>query len=236
MATLCLQLRARRCRMGAAAALAPTIGRFDASKRALATAKRILLTFVVVLGTAADAQPTRDSSLILSHTLTFTDAEGRVVRTSDFPGKWLLVYFGYTHCADFCPTGLSVMVNALEQIGAAAAHIQPLFVTVDPERDKGPILRSFAEAFDRRLIGLGGSSDEIRQAADELGVSFQVVLQGDNNYVIDHSSTYTFIEPSRTRAHVLRMAETQLLAAKLIEVMTAAGAPLDNVNNLGAYR
>jgi cytochrome oxidase Cu insertion factor (SCO1/SenC/PrrC family) len=236
MATLRLQLRAHLCRMGAAAALAPPIGRFDASSRALATAKRILLTFVVVLGTAADAQPTRDSSLILSHTLTFTDAEGRVVRTSDFPGKWLLVYFGYTHCADFCPTGLSVMVNALEQIGAAAAHIQPLFVTVDPERDKGPILRSFAEAFDRRLIGLGGSTDEIRQAADELGVSFQVVLQGDNNYVIDHSSTYTFIEPSRTRAHVLRMAETQLLAAKLIEVMTAAGAPLDNVNNLGAYR
>jgi cytochrome oxidase Cu insertion factor (SCO1/SenC/PrrC family) len=236
MATLRLQLRARLCRVGATAALASTNERFDASKRALATAKRILLTFAVVLGTAADAQPTRDSSLILSQTLTFTDADGRVVRTSDFPGQWLLVYFGYTHCADLCPTGLSVMVNALEQIGAAAAHIQPLFVTVDPERDKGPILRSFAEAFDRRLIGLGGSSGDIRHAADALGISFQVVLQGDNNYVIDHSSNYTFIEPSRTRAHVLRMAETQLLAAKLIEVMTAAGAPLDNVNNLGAYR
>ena len=83
--------------------------------------------------------------------LTFVDADGREVRSSDFPDKWLLIYFGYTHCADLCPTGLSAMVNALEQIGPAAEHVQPLFVTVDPERDKGPILRSFARGFDERL-------------------------------------------------------------------------------------
>ena len=58
------------------------------------------------------------------------------------PGKWLLVYFGYTHCTDLCPTGLSVLANALDQIGPAAEHVQPLFVTVDPERDKGPLLRT----------------------------------------------------------------------------------------------
>jgi cytochrome oxidase Cu insertion factor (SCO1/SenC/PrrC family) len=202
------------------------------------TGKRIwlILTLVLALGAAAGAQPTRDRSLILSHILTFADADGRVVRSTDFPDKWLLIYFGYTHCADFCPTSLSVMVSALEQIGAAAELIQPLFVTVDPERDKGPILRSFAQAFDRRLIGLGGSVAEIRQAADELGVSFQAVRQGDASYTIDHSSSFTLIEPSRQRAHVLRNTETQLLAAKLIEVMIAAGAPLGNVNNIGAYR
>ncbi len=181
---------------------------------------------------AATAQELR---LAPDRPLTFVDADGRVVRSSDFPGKWLLVYFGYTHCADLCPTGLSALANALDQLGPAAAHVQPLFVTVDPERDKGPLLRSFTEAFDRRLIGLGGSIEQIRQAAAALGVSFEKVVQG-SDYVVDHSSTYTLIDPSRTRAETLRMAEPHLIAAKLIEALTKAGVPLDNVNNVGAYR
>jgi protein SCO1/2 len=59
------------------------------------------------------------------------------VRSSDFSGKWLLIYFGYTHCADLCPMGLSAMVNALDQIGPAADHVQPLFVTIDSGARRG---------------------------------------------------------------------------------------------------
>jgi cytochrome oxidase Cu insertion factor (SCO1/SenC/PrrC family) len=201
-------------------------------------ARRIALVLVAALTLAAvaDVAPAGDGTLALSQPLTFADADGRVVRSTDFPGKWLLVYFGYTHCADFCPTGLSVLVNALDEIGQASQQFQPLFVTVDPERDKGPVLRSFAEAFDKRLIGLGGTIEQIRDAADALGVSFQKVLQGDASYVIDHSSNYVLIDPSRARAEVLRVAEPHLLAAKLIEVLTKAGVALDNVNNVGAYR
>jgi cytochrome oxidase Cu insertion factor (SCO1/SenC/PrrC family) len=167
--------------------------------------------------------------------LTFVDADGRTVRSTDFKGKWLIVYFGYTHCADLCPTGLSVLANALDQIGPAAAHVQPLFVTVDPERDKGAVLRAFAQAFDPRLIGLGGSIDQVRAAAAALGVSFQKVVQG-SDYTVDHSSSYVLVDPEQTRAENLRMAEPHLLAAKLIEVLTKAGVPLGNVNNVGAYR
>jgi protein SCO1/2 len=115
---------------------------------------------------------------------------------TDFPGKWVLIYFGYTHCADFCPTGLSVLANALDQIGPAAAHVQPLFVTVDPERDKGEVLRDFTQAFDKRLIGLGGTVEQIKAAATALGASFEQVTQG-SGYVIDHSSAY----PRRARRH-----------------------------------
>lgn len=168
--------------------------------------------------------------------MTFADADGRVVRSTDFAGKWLLVYFGYTHCADLCPTGLSVLVNALDQIGRASEHIQPLFITVDPERDKGPVLRSFTAAFDSRLIGLGGTSGQIREAAEALGVSFQKVVQGDASYVIDHSASYALVDPAHSRVQVLRVAEPHMLAAKLIEALTQAGVPLDNVNNVGAYR
>jgi cytochrome oxidase Cu insertion factor (SCO1/SenC/PrrC family) len=168
--------------------------------------------------------------------LTFADADGRTVHSSDFPGKWLLVYFGYTHCADLCPTGLTAMVTALDEIGPAAAHIQPLFVTVDPERDKGPLLREFSRSFDSRLIGLGGSVDQIRAAAAALGVVFEKVAQSSGGYSIDHSSTYTLVDPARTRAIVLRLAEPHMIAARLIEELTKAGVSLGDVNNVGAYR
>src|SRR5262249_37627417 len=145
-----------------------------------------ILAALVGLNGVAAAQELR---LAPERPLTFADADGRAVRSTDFAGKWLLVYFGYTHCSDLCPTGLTAMVTALDEIGPAAAHVQPLFVTVDPERDKGPLLREFTQSFDKRLIGLGGALDEIRQAASALGVSFEKVAQGGGDYVVDHSST-----------------------------------------------
>jgi len=168
--------------------------------------------------------------------LSFTDADGHRVLSSDFAGKWLLIYFGYMHCSDLCPTGLSVLASALDQIGPAALHIQPLFVTVDPERDRGPELRRFAQAFDKRLIGLGGSLADIKRAAAALDVSFEKVAQGDAGYVVDHSSGYVLIDPAHKTVRALRFAEPHLLAAKLIAVMAAAGTPLEGLNNIGAYR
>ena len=164
-----------------------------------------------------------------------TDQDGKTIADTDLRGKWLLVYFGYTHCADLCPTGLTAMATALDQIGDAAAHIQPLFVTVDPERDKGPLLRDFTQSFDPRLIGLGGTVEQIREAAAALGVTFEKVAQ-NSGYSIDHSSTYTLVDPARSRAVVLRLAEPHMIAARLIEELAKAGVPLDTVNNVEAYR
>src|SRR5262245_27567213 len=168
--------------------------------------------------------------------LTFADADGRAVRSTDFAGKWLLVYFGYTHCSDLCPTGLTAMAAALEQIGPAATHIQPLFVTVDLERDKGPLLREFTQSFDQRLIGLGGTLEQVREAAGALGVAFEKVAQGGGDYVVDHSSVYTLVDPGHKRALVLRLAEPHMIAARLIEELAKDGVPLSDVNNVGAYR
>ena len=174
-------------------------------------------------------------SLAPDRPLTFVDADGATVRSTDFQGKWLLVYFGYTHCSELCPTGLSVLASAMQQMGPAGEHVQPLFVTVDPERDRGPILRTFAASFDPRLIGLGGTMEQVKQAASALGVSFEKIAQG-SDYVIDHSSSYTLIDPSRSHAEVLRIAEPHLLASKLFEALIKAGVPIGDVNNLRAYR
>ena len=152
------------------------------------------------------------------------DADGNTVRSTDFAGKWLLIYFGYTRCSDQCPTALSTLAAALDEIGSAADFIQPIFITVDPEHDKGPILRRFTAAFDKRLIGLGGASE----ATD-------AVRLGSDDYVIDHSTTLSLVDPSGRSAETFAMAEPYQIAAKLISALDRAGVSLSKVNNIGAF-
>ncbi len=172
-----------------------------------------LLAIAFGLGWAATAQ-SEERRIALGHPLVLADADGKTVTLDGVPGQWLLVYFGYTHCADQCPTALSAMVEALDEIGPAARHIQPLFVTVDPERDHGPALRDFAAAFDKRLIGLTGSPEQIAAAAQALSL----------------------IGPDRREAVTFAAAEPYRIAAKLIDALASGGIALGNVNNLGAYR
>src|ERR1700704_3799508 len=107
------------------------------------TSAALLLALLIGGVAVAHAEEKR---IALEHPLALADANGKPVTSGDFPGQWLLVYVGYIHCADQCPTALSAMVEALAEIGPAAAHIQPLFVTVDPERDRGPALKDFTAA------------------------------------------------------------------------------------------
>src|SRR5437016_10440673 len=126
----------------------------------------LLFVLLAAFITAAQAQEKR---IVLEHPLVLADADGKTVTSDDFPEKFLLVYFGYTHCADQCPTALSAMVEALAEIGPAADHIQPLFVTVDPERDRGVALNEFTAAFDKRLVGLTGSRGQVAGAGGAPG-------------------------------------------------------------------
>ena len=177
-----------------------------------------------------------ETRVALDHPFVLQDADSRAVTANDFSGRWLLIYFGYAHCADQCPTALTALVEALNQIGAAAEHIQPLFVTVDPERDRGPALRAFTAAFDPRIAGLTGSSKQIADAAQMFGIEYKKVLQGSDDYVIDHSTTLSLVGPDRRQAVTFAFAEPYLIAAKLIDELQHGGAALGAVNNLGAYR
>ena len=122
------------------------------------------------------------------------------------------------------------------EIGAANEGALCVDEQQRPIGREAQLLRAFTASFDRRLIGLSGSIEQIRRAADALGVSFRKVASGETDYVVDHSSSYTLIDPSHTHVDVLRIAEPHVLASKLIEVMTKAGVPLDDVNNVAAYR
>jgi protein SCO1/2 len=197
--------------------------------RSLGLAAAIMLASVLP-ATAAEGE------IALGHPFSLVDADGRRVTPADFPGKFLLVYFGYIHCADQCPTALTTMVEALDELGPAARYVQPLFVTVDPERDRGPALRRFTAAFDPHLIGLTGTQDQIAAAAASLGVKYEKVLLGDEDYVVDHSSTMALVDPSGARATSFKIAEPHLVAAKLFDALRRAGVSLADVKNLGAYR
>lgn len=198
---------------------------------------RLLLSVLAILAAATSGvSAAPDKSFTLAGPFTLVDADGQAVSTSAFTGKWLLIYFGYTHCADWCPTSLSAIAEAMDQIGPAAQQVQPLFITVDPERDKGPILRAFTASFDKHMIGLGGSSDQIAAVAGALGVEYEKVLQGNDDYVIDHSVTLSLIDPTGRRAETFEMAEPYQIAAKVMAALRSTGTPLTNVNNAAAFK
>jgi protein SCO1 len=190
-----------------------------------------LALFICLAGARADAP-----GFAIDHPFALVDADDKPVSDRDFPGKFLLIYFGYTHCADQCPTALSSIVEALNEIGPAANSVQPIFITVDPERDRGPMLRRFTAAFDPRIVGLTGSPDDVAAAAKALHIDYTKLLAGDDDYVIDHSTNLTIIGPDRRMAETVKLAEPYQIAAKLIDVLGKGGVALGDVNNLRAWR
>jgi cytochrome oxidase Cu insertion factor (SCO1/SenC/PrrC family) len=118
---------------------------------------------------------------------TLTDQSGRQRSDSEFRGKLMLVYFGYTYCPDVCPTDLMAITQALDALGPAAEAIQPVFITIDPERDS-KVLAEYVSAFHRSLVGLTGSPEEIRRVAN-LYKAFYAKMQDERgrDYSIDHA-------------------------------------------------
>ena len=120
------------------------------------------------------------------------DATGSRRRLEDFHGRLVLLYFGYTHCPDVCPTDLVAIASALNALGAQAAQIQPLFVTLDPVRDTPALLGEYAAAFHPSFIALRGTESETRRVATSYKVFYEKVPDGNGGYAIDHAA-FTFL-------------------------------------------
>jgi cytochrome oxidase Cu insertion factor (SCO1/SenC/PrrC family) len=118
---------------------------------------------------------------------TLTDQNGRRRSDSEFRGKLMIVYFGYTWCPDVCPADLMTITQALDNLGVAAEGVQPIFITIDPERDANA-LADYVSAFHHSLIGLTGSADEIQKVADAYKAFYvKVPDERSGGYSIDHS-------------------------------------------------
>ena len=116
-----------------------------------------------------------------------TDHTGRARTDADFRGNLMVLYFGYASCPDVCPTELQSISLALDKLGAAADAVQPLFITVDPERDTPARLAEFVSSFHPRLIGLTGPLADIRKTAIAYRVFFARHRVPAANYPVDHT-------------------------------------------------
>jgi protein SCO1/2 len=115
---------------------------------------------------------------------------------SDFRGKYILLYFGYTNCPDVCPLTLAEMRDALQRLGDKADKVQPLFVTLDPERDTPERLAAYLKYFYPTLIGLAGSLEQIQELATRFGIFFEKrAIESAGGYFVDHTSVVLVIDP-----------------------------------------
>jgi cytochrome oxidase Cu insertion factor (SCO1/SenC/PrrC family) len=118
---------------------------------------------------------------------TLTDQTGKQRSDTEFRGKLMIVYFGYTYCPDVCPTDLMSITQALDALGPATEGVQPVFITIDPERDT-KVLADYVSAFHHSLIGLTGSPDEIRNIAIAYKAFYvKVPDERSGEYSIDHA-------------------------------------------------
>ena len=118
---------------------------------------------------------------------TLTDQTGRRRTDGDFRGRLMLVYFGFTYCPDICPTDQQEMSRAVNLLGAEGEAVQPIFITLDPERDTADHLATYVDLFHPRLVGLTGSPEAIGAAADAYRVYHEKVSTGPDAYTVDHS-------------------------------------------------
>jgi cytochrome oxidase Cu insertion factor (SCO1/SenC/PrrC family) len=118
---------------------------------------------------------------------TLTDQTGKQRSDTDFRGKLMIVYFGYTYCPDVCPTDLMAITQALDALGAAAEGVQAIFITIDPERDAN-LLTGYVSAFHHSFVGLTGPPEEIRKVANSYKAFYaKVPDERSGNYSIDHA-------------------------------------------------
>lgn len=126
------------------------------------------------------------------------DPNGRSVSSEDFRGRFQLIAFGYTYCPDICPTTLVEMAAILKELGEQANRLQPLFISVDPERDTGQVLKTYTAFFDPRILGLNGPPALVRRAADNFKIRYAKVREPGtpaDRYAVDHSAGMILLGP-----------------------------------------
>ncbi len=128
---------------------------------------------------------------------TLTDGDGKTVTDADFRGKWTLVYFGYTHCPDACPTALQDMANALDMLDPAQRKsVEIVFVTVDGDRDTPAVMKDYVSNFNAPIVALTGSPEQIAGAAKAYRVYYAKHPSADGGYEMDHSSVIYVMNPN----------------------------------------
>ncbi|MEM7680175.1 MAG: SCO family protein [Pseudomonadota bacterium] len=165
-------------------------------KRLLRTAILSLIAFIVGGGIAITQinnerklPPPPVAGVEIGGAYSLVDHNGQDVSADTYAGRPQLIYFGFTYCPAICPTELQKITKVLNMLGPKGENIQPLFVTIDPERDTAPVMREYVSLFHPRLIGLTGNQKQIDDALKSFRVFAKKVQDPQmNDYTMDHSS------------------------------------------------
>ena len=177
------------------------------SKHPLARAARRLLLACLVGGTLVVAGCSKGEPAFQNLDLTgntqfgtdfaLPDTNGKMHTLADYKGKAVVLFFGYTHCPDVCPTTMAELAQALQQLGADAKRVQVLFVTVDPERDTPPVLAQYVQAFNPAFVGLRPSDAQLAKVAKDFRVYYaKVPGKTPENYTMNHTAASYVFDPS----------------------------------------
>ena len=174
---------------------------FAAACAAIAVAL-VVVTLVVVNRPAGGLQPgevVSTGQAQVGGPFQLVDQEGRPVDESLLEGKWSLVFFGFTYCPDFCPTTLAALEATKQRLGDKAKDLQIIFISVDPERDTPQALKDYlsSDGFPEGVIGLTGTPEQVRAAADAYRAYYQKVGEGEG-YTMNHSLTVYLMGPDGT--------------------------------------
>lgn len=177
-------------------------------RRLLAGARAALLAGLLSLAACGPSAPPFTSTDItgasFGRDFSLTDHHGQRRRLADFRGRAVILFFGYTHCPDVCPTAMERFNQVLQRLGPAAAKVQVLFVTLDPERDTREKLAQYVPFFHPGFLGLTGTVDEVGAMAREFRVYFSKrPAAGGAGYSLDHwAGAYVFDPAGRLRLYV----------------------------------
>lgn len=167
-----------------------------------------LLVLLLSLGACQQGKPgfraTDITGAEFGRDFALADHTGRPRTLADFRGKVVVMFFGFTHCPDVCPTTLAELAVAVKKLGTDGDRVQVLLVTVDPERDTPQILSQYVTAFDPRFLALRGTAEETARVAKEFKIIYQKVAGArPDSYTMDHSAgTYIFDPQGRLRVYV----------------------------------
>jgi protein SCO1 len=182
------------------------------SRRGLLASLALAALFVLARpASAANWHSIDVAGYVPSLAFDMTDATtGKSVTASDFRGKIVLLYFGYTQCPDICPLTMQRVSEILQRLGKDAANVRVLFVTVDPNRDTLPVLKEYTAAFSPDLVGLRGDANQIARLARRYRIAYSVTPATKSHpYEVTHSSAiYVFDRDGKPKLLIASLAST----------------------------
>jgi protein SCO1 len=174
---------------------------------------------VLLLATPQGEQPVKSSgTALIGGPFLLTGTDGKTVTDRDFRGRYMLIFFGFTHCPDVCPAELQVIAQALDRLGDKAKKVVPIFITIDPERDTSAAMAEYVKSFGPNFVGLTGSLEAIAAAAKAYRVDYSKIENeaSPGDYTVDHSAlVYLMDTEGRYVAHFAYGTSAQELAEKL---------------------